>query len=131
MIGRGGAVQTVKVGDRNVDVWIEGSPNRPFMILAKARSTYRYGTADKELARNAAKRQMAEAVVKEGGDAVVFGTESVESVGTIYQPGMQTTTITATSAAVRADTTSYAGVAGSIGEGTIHAYIVKYVQNPQ
>lgn len=131
LIGQGGAVETVKQGNRDIDIWIEGSPNRPFKILTKATSTYRYGTGDKELARDAAKRQMVEAAIANGGDAVVFGTESVESVGTVYQPGVQTTTITPTSrGSYRANTVSGPGVAGSIGEGTIHAYIVKYTDMP-
>jgi hypothetical protein len=131
LIGRGGAVETVKRGSRDIDIWVEGSPNRPFRILAKATSTYRYGTADKELARDAAKRQMVEAVIASGGDAVVFGTESVESVGTVYQPGVQTTTITSTSGgSYRANTVGGPSVAGSIGEGTIQAYIVKYTDKP-
>jgi hypothetical protein len=127
LIGQGGAVETVKQADRDIDIWIEGSPDRPFKILAKAKSTYQYGLADKGLARDAAKRQMVEAAVSSGGDAVVFGTESVESVGTVYMPGSQTTTITPTyRGSYRATTTSAPGVAGSIGEGTIHAYIIKY-----
>ena len=131
LIGQGGAVESVKQGNRSIDIWIEGSPNRPFKILAKATSTYRYGIADKALARDAAKRQMVEAAIANGGDAVVFGTESVESVGTVYQPGAQTTTISPTSrGAYRANTVSSPGVAGSIGEGTIHAYIVKYTDKP-
>ena len=62
---------------------------------------------------------------------MVFGSESAESVGTVYQPGMQTTTITpASRGAYRANTVSSPGIAGSIGEGTIHAYIVKYTDKP-
>lgn len=131
MIGQGGAFETQREGGRDIDVWTEGSPNRPFKIIAKATSTYRYGMADKALARDAAKRQMVEAVVAKGGDAVVFGNESVESVGTVYQPGMQTTTISPVYGnSLQATSTSAPGIAGSIGEGTIHAYIVKYVIMP-
>jgi hypothetical protein len=131
LIGQGGAVQTVNHAGQNVDVWIEGTPDRPFMIVARAKSTYRYGTADKGMAREAAKRQMVAAVTENGADAVVFGTESVESVGTVYVPGAQTTTITPTYAGqYRAATTTTPGVSGSVGEGTIFAYIVKYMPQP-
>ena len=51
LIGQGYPAETVKQGNRDIDIWIEGSPNRPFKILAKATSTYRYGTAPhKEMA---------------------------------------------------------------------------------
>lgn len=131
MIGQGGAFETLREGGRDIDVWTEGSPNRPFKIIAKATSKYQYGMADKALAHDAAKRQMVEAVVAKGGDAVVFGNESVESVGTVYLPGMQTTTISPVYGnSLRATSTSAPGIAGSIGEGTIHAYIVKYVVMP-
>jgi hypothetical protein len=128
LIGQGGAVETVKEGNREIDVWVEGSPNRPFKIIAKTKSTYRYGTADKALAQNAAKKQMVEAAVAKGGDAVVFGNESAESVGTVYMPGAQTATITPTyGGGYRANSYSNPAVSGNIGEGIIHAYIVRYV----
>ena len=131
LIGQGGALETVKQGNRDIDIWVEGSPNRPFKILAKTKSTYRYGLADKGLARDAAKRQMVEAAITNGGDAVVFGTESAASVGTVYQPGMQTTTIVPTyGGGYRANTISNPGYASPIGEGTIHAYIIKYADKP-
>lgn len=127
LIGQGGAVETVKQGGRDIDVWVDGSPNRPFKILAKAKSTYQYGLADKGLARNAAKRQLIEAVVANNGDAVIFGTQSTESVGTVYLPGDQTTNIRQTSdRTYHASTVSSPDVSGMIGEGIIHAYIVKY-----
>lgn len=130
LIGEGGAAETVKQGARDIEIWIEGSPNRPFKILAKVTSTYRYGIADRELARDAAKRQMVEAAIANGGDAVVFGTESAESIGTFYQPGMQSTTVTPVYRGVyHANTVSTAGISGSIGEGTIHAYIVRYEES--
>ncbi len=119
MIGQRGAVETVKQGNREIDVWVQGSPNRPFKILAKTTSTYRHGLADKQLARDAAKRQMIDAVVVAGGDAVVFGSEAVASVGTVYMPGTQTTYVQpAPAGAFTANTYSSPMVGGSIDEGT-------------
>jgi len=131
LIGQGGAFKTVKAGGKEIDFWVEGSPNRPFKILAKTESTYSHGTADKAWAISAAKDQMAEEAAKAGGDAVILGSSSSESVGTVYIPGQQTTTITApTRNSIQATTTSTPGFAGSMGSGTIHAYIVKYVDLP-
>ncbi len=129
LIGQGGAVQTVKAGGRDIDMWIEGSPNRPFKILAKTVSTYQHGTVDRAMAIGAAKGQMAEAAAKAGGDAVIMGSESSESVGTVYVPGQQTTVISAPSRnSLQATTSSNPSFAASAGRsGTIHAYIVKYV----
>lgn len=130
LIGQGGAFETEKEDGHTVQIWTEGSPNRPFKILAQVTSSYRYGMADKGLAKDAAKRQMVEAAIARGGDAVVFGGESAKTVGTVYQPGMQTTTLTPMYGTYQAHTFSNPGIAGSIGEATIHAYIVKYVENP-
>lgn len=129
LIGQGGAVQTVKEGGREIDIWTEGSPNRPFKILAKAVSTYQHGTVDKAWAIGAAKSQMAQEALKAGGDAVIIRSSSSESVGTVYIPGQQTTTITAPSRnSLQAQTTNTPSLAASAGmSGTIHAYIVKYV----
>ena len=131
LIGQGGAVKTVKAGGKEIDFWVEGSPNRPFKIIAKTESTYSHGTADKAWAISAAKDQMAEEAAKAGGDAVIIGSSSSESVGTVYIPGQQTTTITApTRNSLQATTSSTPSFAGSRGSGTIHAYIVKYVDQP-
>lgn len=128
LIGQGGAVKTVKAGGKEIDVWVEGSPNKPFKILAKTESKYSHGTADRAWAISRAKDQMAEEAAKAGGDAVIIGSSSSESVGTVYIPGQQTTTITApTRNSLQATTTSTPGYAGSMGSGTIHAYIIKYV----
>lgn len=119
VIGQRGAVETVKQGNREIDVWVQGSPNRPFKILAKTTSTYRHGLADKQLTRDAAKRQMIDAVVVAGGDAVVFGSEAIASVGTVYMPGTQTTYVQpAPAGAFTANTYSSPMVGGSIDEGT-------------
>lgn len=133
LIGQGGAVQTVKEGNKEIDIWVEGSPNRPFKILAKTVSTYQHGTADKAWAISRAKSQMAEEAVKAGGDAVILGSSSSESVGTVYIPGQQTTTITApTRNSLQMNTSSSPSFAASAGmSGTIHAYIVKYVDQPR
>ena len=128
LIGQGGAFNTVQANGKNIDIWVEGSPNRPFKILAKATSTYQYGTADKALAISAAKTQMAEEATKAGGDAVIIGKSATESVGTVYVPGQQTTTFTAVgNNSIQARTSSTPGFAGTTGSGIIHAYIVKYV----
>lgn len=131
LIGQGGAFETTSQGGRNIDLWVEGSPNRPFKILARAKSTYSYGTADREMARNAAKSQIVEAAIANGGDAVVFGNESVQSIGTVYLPGAQTTNISPTyGGGFRATSYSNPGFAGTIGEGILYGYIVKYVEAP-
>jgi hypothetical protein len=131
LIGQGGAFDTMEQDNRKIDVWTEGSPNRPFKIIAKAKSTYSYGMADKGLARDAAKKQLVAAVIAKGGDAVVFGGESTGTVGAVYVPGTQTTTVTPTyGGGARATTTSTPGMAGTIGEGTIHAYIIRYADRP-
>jgi hypothetical protein len=132
LIGQGGAVQTVKAGGRDIDMWLEGSPNLPFKILAKTTSTYQHGTADRAWAISRAKNQMAEEAAKAGGDAVIIGSESSESVGTVYIPGQKTTTVTApTRNSLQATTSSNPSFAASAGRsGTIHAYIVKYVDQP-
>ena len=98
-------------------------------ILAKTVSTYQHGTVDRAMAIGAAKGQMAEAAAKAGGDAVIMGSESSESVGTVYVPGQQTTVISAPSRnSLQATTSSNPSFAASAGRsGTIHAYIVKYV----
>lgn len=131
MIGKGGAFETVQSENKSIDVWTEGSPNRPFKIIAKTTSTYRYGTADKALAQDAARAQMIDAVIENGGDAIIYGSHTVESVGVIYQPGMQMTNVQATSRSTyTANTFSAPGIAGNIGEGTIHGYVVKYMDAP-
>lgn len=131
LIGQGGAFETISHGGRNIDVWVEGTPNRPFKIIARAKSTYTYGTVDREMARNAAKNQIVEAAILNGGDAVVFGNESAQSVGTVYIPGTQTTNLLPTyGGGIRATTSSNPGFAGTIGEGILYGYIVKYVEAP-
>lgn len=132
LIGQGGAVQTVKVGSRDIDIWTEGSPNRPFKIIAKTETNYRHGWATKGAAMSASRDQMAEAAIANGGDAVILGSSSSESVGTIYIPGQQTTTVTApTQNSLQFQTSSTPGFSGSSGRtGTINAYIVKYVDQP-
>jgi len=128
LVGQGGAIETVRQNDRDIDVWVDGSPNRPFKILAKTTSTYRHGLADKQLARDAAKRQIFDAVIAAGGDAVIFAREATGQVGAVYVPGMQTTYVQPGPAGTfTANTYSSPAVSGGIGESTIHGYIVKYV----
>jgi len=62
---------------------------------------------------------MIDAVVVAGGDAVVFGSEAIASVGTVYMPGTQTTYVQpAPAGAFTANTYSSPMVGGGIDEGT-------------
>jgi hypothetical protein len=127
-IGEGGAVETVTRNGRSIDLWLEGTPPKPFKILGRAKSEYVYGALDREWNRNAAIGQMADAAIAQGGDAVVIGSEASGTVGSVYVPGVQTTNIQRAGSGYRATTTGGPGVSGGIGQDVIVAYIVKYVE---
>jgi uncharacterized protein YbjQ (UPF0145 family) len=122
-MGNGGAVK----GVNGMDVWLNGgTPPRAFRILAETTTSYQTGLADVEWKRQSAFEQIVAEAKKRGADAVVVYGQVGGNAGSVYVPGVTTTTVTGYGSGARVNSYTSPGFSSAVGAQTVGAWLVKY-----